>query len=412
MQLEKKTRILHVATGFPISFPGGVTNYVRSLAISQRESGYTVDIIAGTGSSDAEGKIATKIYEYGGVMTPFSLSIGRDNHSDSSKLKKIIEEYDLVHFHMLYGFPSSFFKEAVKTPYVVSLHDYGLICPRIFMVDKWQGICESRELEKCSQCVGLLEQINVVRGGAKRLGLKLPDIYSSGPKVRAQAVDGFLRRANARLAVSSKVAAIFEDAVSEAPCKVLHIGNDSAGDIPRRKDWMPNGVIRCAFIGTLNWDKGAEVFISLAKALMGKQVSFEFWGRGQEKYIEQLQNLGVQCKGSYKPDQLKSILKDVDLGLVLPVWNDNGPQVLMEFINNGVPVLGTHRGGIPDFLNEKIGFTFDPFSEINKATDWIASLTTEKLTAMNENISPLKTPAQHASEVSKIYEDCIAASTK
>ena len=175
---------------------------------------------------------------------------------------------------------------------------------------------------------------------------------------------------------------------------------------------MPNGVIRCAFIGTLNWDKGAEVFISLAKALMGKQVSFEFWGRGQEKYIEQLQNLGVQCKGSYKPDQLKSILKDVDLGLVLPVWNDNGPQVLMEFINNGVPVLGTHRGGIPDFLNEKIGFTFDPFSEINKATDWIASLTTEKLTAMNENISPLKTPAQHASEVSKIYEDCIAASTK
>jgi hypothetical protein len=47
--------------------------------------------------------------------------------------------------------------------------------------------------------------------------------------------------------------------------------------------------------------------------------------------------MGAICHGAYKPHQLSEILKSADVGLVLPVWNDNGSQVLMEFINNGIP---------------------------------------------------------------------------
>jgi glycosyltransferase involved in cell wall biosynthesis len=398
-------KILHIATGFSVSFPGGVTNYVRTLMKSQRTMGHQVDVLGGTGSAGQhKGDFADKVLDFEGVASVFSLSLDRDDKAKAAWLHELASSYDLVHFHMSYGFPASFYETRIPVPYVVSLHDYGYICPRVFMVDKWGGTCETRPLAKCQSCVGMLEQVNVLRAGSNRLGVKLPTIRSAGVKRRAARLDRFLKDATERLAVSSRVATIFEESVPGLNCTVLHIGNESAGAIPRRERWMASGKIRCCYIGTLNKDKGAEVFIELVKALPAERFEFAFWGRGEPKYVTALQELGVAINGAYTPDKLKGILSEVDIGLVLPVWNDNGPQVLMEFINNGVPVLGTSMGGVPDFLNNETGHLFDPAKGIQDAVAWMQTVDTAALQRMHNSIRPLKTPEQHAREMLAVYE--------
>lgn len=403
-------KVLHIATGFPASFPGGVTNYVRALARSQRVMGHAVDVLGGVGSAASQKDgYADQVIDFDGVATVFSLSLDRDDKRKAAWIQGLLAGYDIVHFHMGYGFPASFYEKTIPVPYVVSLHDYGYICPRIFMVDKWGNVCDRRELSKCKSCVGALEQINLLRVASKRLGLTLPTIPSAGVNRRAHRLNRFISGAAKRLAVSRRVAEIFIDAVPGGICDVVHIGNDSAGEIPHRERWMISGKIRCCYIGTLNKDKGAEIFIDLVKKLPKDRFEFVFWGRGEEKYVSVLRGLGVAINGAYTPDKLKNILSEIDVGLVLPVWNDNGPQVLMEFINNGVPVLGTSMGGVPDFLNSRTGYLFDPVKGLGDAVQWMKSLNVSTLQRLHANITPLKTPDQHAREVVSIYESIITA---
>jgi glycosyltransferase involved in cell wall biosynthesis len=398
-------KILHIATGFPVSFPGGITNYLRSLVTRQREQGEIVDILAApepavqTPSTVSSGRIIP----FNGVASVFSLSILRKSPSLSANLTKLLAEYDVAHFHMSYGIPIDFYNAAIPIPYVVSLHDYSYICPRIFMVDKWNTTCNQRDLNKCQHCVGFLEQINILRAGSNRIGFKLPTISSRAASRRAAALDGFLRNAKARLAVSKRVSEIFADAVPDANFETLHIGNETAGPIPQRHNWMPQNKLRACFLGTLNRDKGAEVLFEIARSLPQNRCEISFWGRCTPDLIHSLSRLGIKNCGPYQPNMLPNILKDVDVGMVLPIWNDNGPQVLMEFLNQGVPVLGTNMGGIPDFLDSSTGFIFDPSTQLNAAVHWLATLTPEALSNYHMNIKPLKTPADHAAAVLGVY---------
>ncbi|WP_148289918.1 glycosyltransferase, partial [Ideonella sp. B508-1] len=323
-------KILQIATGFPLGFPGGITNYVRSLAKSLKGFGESITILAAPGSKTEQNQEFAEIKEFSGVSSVFSLSTERDDKIKSAQILDLIDEHDVIHFHMGYGIPRSFYEKKIAKPYVVSLHDYGYICPRVFMMDKDGQLCSSRDLSKCRSCVGRLESINILRAGANRIGLKLPTIPSDATARRAQRMDKFLRNSARCLAVSSEVRRIFKSAIPDINCDVLHIGNDSAGPIPIRTSWMPDGRVRCIYLGTLNHDKGAEVFISLVEAVSHSRENFEFhfWGRGEEHYISRLRAMGAICHGAYKPHQLSEILKSADVGLVLPVWNDNGPQVL------------------------------------------------------------------------------------
>ena len=48
--------------------------------------------------------------------------------------------------------------------------------------------------------------------------------------------------------------------------------------------------------------------------------------------------------------------------MVVPsLWNDTLPTVVFESLMNGIPVIGSSRGGIPEMIEDgKNGFLFDP----------------------------------------------------
>ena len=52
-----------------------------------------------------------------------------------------------------------------------------------------------------------------------------------------------------------------------------------------------------------------------------------------------------------------SVLSGVNLGLVPPLWEDNLPQVAIELVSRGIPILTSDRGGAQEVFANK-AFTF------------------------------------------------------
>ena len=57
----------------------------------------------------------------------------------------------------------------------------------------------------------------------------------------------------------------------------------------------------------------------------------------------------------------EDFLAEVDVLVVPSLWNDPCPLVIIEAFAQGVPVIGSNRGGIPERIDEdKTGFVFAP----------------------------------------------------
>jgi glycosyltransferase involved in cell wall biosynthesis len=398
-------KILHIATGYPITYPGGITNYVRTLMLSQVTAGDDVAVLTMPECDPAWSQFVQPYVP--DKVVKFSLKTVESDSVDDEAWQKIAGDgYDIIHFHMSLDFSLGMLGRfaASSLRYVVSLHDYYYLCPRVLMVAYDGTVCRTLDPGKCAKCIGVLDQVNLLRKIAAKVKITLPRIPSEAAKTRLAANKDFLEKASLLLAVSNRTAEIYREVVPTAHLIVEHIGNESATHAPICK--VPSSRVRAVFIGTLNFNKGAAVLETLLKRVRRADIEFHFYGRAFEGFEKRLRKLGLIFHGSYSPKQIPSIMENADLGLVLSIWEDNGPQVTMEFINYGVPVVGTRRGGIPDFIEEGSGIVFDPDNEeeVRGAIDWIDTVSMEQLQAMSARIKPLKTPEHHAQRVKQAYE--------
>lgn len=403
-------KILHIATGFPLSYPGGITNYVRALVRAQADLEDDVYVLARPEPGPATFDHITLVTYTPSRVIPFTLGTV-DNDPSSDQVTDLIRtgDFDLIHFHMVLDMPLRWLREFPKlgVPYIVSLHDYFYVCPRIFMIDHEMEICRKVDLAKCRTCIGLLDQIDLLNRGARKLGFQLPRIPSSETERRMETMRVFLQNANLLLPVSNRTAEIYRQLMPSARFRVEQIGNESALSEPAVKTTSTK--IRMTAIGTLNKMKGGGVLEKLIKNVRSSNVEFHFYGRAYEGYDQRLRDLGLVCHGSYTPTDLPTIMSNTDVGLVLPIWEDAGPQVTMEFINNRIPVLGTIRGGIPEIVPEGAGFLFEPddLEDLAKAVAWIENLDRLKIERISSQINRLKTPLEHAQTVSAIYRETL-----
>ena len=403
-------KIFHIIIGHPLQFQGGVENYVRTLADLQSKLGHDVSVLAEhrTKINDAKYKIYTlnteKLYRnlFGEMYDKKQYNI----------VKNILIEgaFDIIHVHLTLGLDWNILNLIEQYHYVVSLHDYYFLCPRIQMIDKKRRICEKYSSDKCKHCVNYLERYQVYRIGERFINQivksKTIRIYlkQKATEKRYYIHKKFLENANVLLPVSEKVKEVFLNSNINGNYKVLHIGNITADSFEKINKIYNNQHINIAMLGTLSYMKGADIFCRIANETNNPLLKFMFWGNSAT-YKEQLKIYNIVDYGPYRQSELTDILKDVHLGLVLPVWQDNAPQVVMEFLNNKIPVIATSMGGITDFINERNGYLFDPFDEIEfkKLIDFINSLTMIKIQKMADSIKRTKTPLEHAMELIDIY---------
>ena len=405
-------KILHICTPWPVSFQGGITNYVSNLAEMQYKMGDEVTVIGGPDKVQHD----YNYIEFKSKLEPFSLS----NYSDKDSylfFKQFLlnNKFDIIHIHALYSIDWNIFQLLKNTNYVVSLHDYGYICPYIYMDHNPKGICSKYDETKCLNCLSGLEQYTLINKFVNKIyylfkiKIHLPHTKQEITTKRYTRYKKLLENAKCVLPVSTRVKEIYKDSGINANYVVLHIGNITAENFPKTFSYnVQKDKIRIVFLGRMTHSKGADLFLELADKTTNDHIEYHFLGYAAE-YENKLKSHKIINDGSYKQSDLPNLLKNYDMGMVLSIWEDNAPQVVMELLNNRVPVIATKMGGITDFVNNSNGYIFNPYSEDekNKAINFINNLTPEQILRKKNSIHRTTTFKEHYIALNDIYKNII-----
>ncbi len=166
------------------------------------------------------------------------------------------------------------------------------------------------------------------------------------------------------------------------------------------------------FVGNLIPRKGVEYLIKAFSGIDGKLVIV---GDGPER--DKLMNLcvkySVNCefKGKLPPDKIQHELKNAKI-LVLPAVEGEGlPNVILEAMALGIPVIATDLAGIPDIVKDgKNGFVVRP-RDVKSLRDKILLLLDNEKLYKKLSINAKKTALRFSWEnilnkLEEIYREC------
>ena len=256
-------KILHISTGFNIDFNGGITNYVRCIAKSQSENGHEVYVLSDGGKDDGYCVITHNPKNH-------AWSFGkRHDQCELDQIKSFLidNKFDIVHIHMMLNMDQRLYQvlQDVKVKYIVSLHDYWMICPRIQMIRTGEQRCEKTS-EKCTRCFSCLEKnYFLLRAMRKIFGqqfvtrfpLKSKTVYTKWRKNS----DALLAGASALLPVSNRVKEIYEQSGIHGNFVVLNIGNISANDFDADYLYVPKRDINLVILSSVSELRGDYYFV-------------------------------------------------------------------------------------------------------------------------------------------------------
>lgn len=115
------------------------------------------------------------------------------------------------------------------------------------------------------------------------------------------------------------------------------------------------------FIGALAPIKGIERLLEAFHQSAEEHWRLRVAGTGKQQYTERL-------KAAYGDGRIEFLgytrhedfFPGVDIVVVPSLWEETFPGVVIESLMNGVPVLASNRGGIPEIMTEESGVLFDP----------------------------------------------------
>jgi len=124
-----------------------------------------------------------------------------------------------------------------------------------------------------------------------------------------------------------------------------------------------DGNVIFGFIGNIAPNKGIENLIKIFCELERKNFFLYIAGNGKSSYLNYLQkkycNSNIKYLGRITPEDFFPL---IDFTIVPSIWYENFPNVIIESLYFGVPVIASNIGGIPELIKLGInGTLFNPF---------------------------------------------------
>jgi len=171
------------------------------------------------------------------------------------------------------------------------------------------------------------------------------------------------------IAVSRRVAELAVGyGIDPAKVQTLYIGTRFAGEEQgqkRRVERVRQGAtgekpLHIAYLGYMRTDKGFYFFLDALEKMpetlsSGIALTFAALIASVSAY-QRIKSMAhrfasVTLYNGYTHSQLRDIHSTIDLAVVPVLWEDNMPQVALECIASGVPILTSDRGGAQELLN-------------------------------------------------------------
>lgn len=372
-------------------------------------------------------------------------------------LKDFIKQYgefDIIHFNNIEGLSGKCLeikKDFPNTKIVYSIHNYFLFCPQINLFFNEQSNCiDYKNGEKCCQCLsnkltrstfinfykidGLCEKLHLenfskkIKLFSKKINKKISrnkniksndtkpalgytsKTYSYYRKINIERINNYV---DIVLAVSERVREIsIRMGIKEDKIYTNYIGTEfSKNSINHLNAKIEEDYLTIAYMGYFDKIKGFDFLIEALESLpneLGKQIKFVCYAKikdpSEEEKVNRVRKLegklySVEYHNGYNHKELANILSNVNLGVIPVVWEDNLPQIAIEYTAHGVPVLSSNLGGAHE-LSTSEHFVF----KANNKKDFILKLNeiienkqllndyfdkSIKLTTMEEHINKL-----------------------
>ena len=355
--------------------------------------------------------------------------------------------FDVIHFNNIEGISINVLKLKEKYPntkFIVSIHNYQPICPLVqYFQNHNTVICndykDGKECLKCSYCLPDKKEYyrrckkfynDILKGKNKILRLffkllckfyKFRSKYFIGSKksmdskyyalYRKHNVEMLNKYADSILAVSDRVREIMIDyGCNKEKVLTSYIGTKFAENELKHSVANENKPFTIAYLGYERIDKGFFFFIDALSKLdrnIAKNINvlLAVSNIHSKNYEGKLDNFNdVIVFNGYTHSALPYILKNVNLGVVPVLWEDNLPQVAIEMVALGVPILCSSFGGASELCKSDL-FKFKGADE----KDFLEKLTNlaqhpELLQEYWNNHSDLTTMEKHVEELERMYK--------
>lgn len=316
---------------------------------------------------------------------------------------------DVVHFHNFLGLSAGIISVAQqnKVPYVFSPHNYWLLCPRLYLINKNGELCSGPNATgtKCAECVD--NKQNSI-GYSERL-TKLTELFS--------------HRNALIIPPSSRVAELFiSHGVPKNKLQIVQQVSPMSEKLWRNRRTkttaihsQKNSDLVVTYCGSIIPLKGVHILIAAAQTCKGN-IRIALYGKGSENYINYLKSIDkkniLELKGSYDMGDLPDILNRTDTLVAPSLCEETGGLVVTEALAAAVPVIVSRIGGYTDLIDDgKNGFLFTPGS-INELSS-ILSKFGEYDNLLDELRTNIKKPRffrDYIHDIESIYDTLIESS--
>ena len=378
-----------------------------------------------------------------------------------NELAKRYGAIDVFHFQNVEGLTHSFFR-ALKGTFpeaklILSVHNYHTVCPRVSLWFQDRVVCEDyREGAACTVCeaprfdrrrvlntlrlrtlkqrtpkiAGVVGSVMPLVRSLRRLrSLRRPQFTmgsaatSTGSTQSPAPAFKAFRQSNVELlshvfdktlAVSQRTRQIMiRYGVSPDRVAVSYIGTAYKDSFLTSRKIMDIGDgLHLCYMGYMWRNKGFEFLLDALEDLSSRAaaaISVTFAAKNtNEEWLRRVHALAGKYKevryfDGYTHTNMDEVLAGVNLGIVPVLWEDNLPQIAIELISRGIPILTSDRGGASEIARDH-RFTYIAES-LSDVTDRLCRISDRRLplTEFWENQMQLFSMAEHVRDLSGYY---------
>lgn len=327
---------------------GGEERMTESLAVGLAARGHDVAVatLLHPGQAAFERRDGVRVHRLPGLAQRIGALFGeRDRRhappapdpETTLALRRLVdrERPDVVHGHNWLDHAYLPLHRGRRAAYVVSLHDYGLVCANKRLIHRGAP-CGGPGPRRCLDCA--TDQYGTLTGPPVAL------LTAVSGRAQRRAADLFLP-------VSHEVAARCGLIGGTTPYEVipnflLHAPPHAAADDPRLGD-LPGGEF-ILYVGDLTADKGVDVLLE-AHAGMSTPVPLVLIGRPLDRGLAR-PRASVTALGSLPHRAVLAAWRRCAVGVLPSVTPETFGLSALEAMAAGAPVVASRAGGLPDLV--------------------------------------------------------------
>jgi glycosyltransferase involved in cell wall biosynthesis len=311
----------------------------------------------------------------------------------------------VLHVHHLAGHSASLLSVARRRgiPILYQVQDWWPVCARVNFFDSGHALCSGPAPSKCARCHPMTNLqpgavANSLLHRARRMWMRAQLANVDAVVMGSQFIADSYRR--------------WRVLPSNTPVHVVPYG------VPMHEPRiLPRGLtssrpLRFGYIGALLPHKGVHLCIQAFRELSGGQAELHVWGSSEDRaYVSALESSAadaghIHFHGAFAETEKAALLRSLDVLLMPSIGLESFGLVAREAMEQGVPVLASRRGALPELLTEgKGGDLFDPADPSDLARHITRVLDDpELLDRWRRSVPPVKSIERHAEEIDGLYQ--------